>query len=73
MAMPDLAPVYERLESLLSKHTSGLKVSHDFADANAATTATARERARPSLPREPKWSCWGLRASGTRTGSALPG
>ena len=45
--MPDLAPVYERLESMLSKHTSGLKVSHDFADANAATTAT-RGSARPN-------------------------
>ena len=42
--MPDLAPVYERLESLLGKHASGLKVSHDFADANAATTTGRRER-----------------------------
>jgi len=38
--MPDLAPVYERLEAMLNKHTSGLKVSHDFADANAATTGS---------------------------------
>jgi hypothetical protein len=38
--MPDLAPVYDRLSSLLAKHTSGLKVSHDFADANAASTSS---------------------------------
>ena len=72
MAMPDLAPVYERLESMLSKHTSGLKVSHDFADANAATTPAARAH-RPSPRRDPRWSCWAPRASGTRTVSASPG
>ena len=36
--MPDLAPVYDRLEAVLNSHSSGLKISHDFADANAATT-----------------------------------
>jgi len=38
--MPDLAPVYDRLASMLSKHTSGLRVSNDFADANAASTTS---------------------------------
>ena len=61
MTMPDLAPVYERLESLLRKHTSGLQVSHDFADANAATTrpqasappeAGARSRDGPARRRQ---------------------
>ena len=43
--MADLAPVYARLESLLGKHASGLQISHDFADANAATTTATQEPA----------------------------
>jgi hypothetical protein len=45
--MPDLAPVYARLESLLSKHATGLKVSYDFADANAASTTKKDPAPRP--------------------------
>lgn len=47
--MPDLLPVYERLEGLLGQHSSGLLVSHDFADANAASTVSRTTTAEPGF------------------------